>query len=116
MCVLSDDEPSSGSSEEEHRMLCLCHVYVGPRFQGHLTDIEFGALDILCGQALGPDLHGLSLHLLDGRCEIHTHITSVVDPRGVPCLLFGIWPYRVHPQSVCSFMGYSAQAEHSRET
>ena len=73
MRVLSDDEPSSGSSEEEHRMLCLCHVYVGPRFQGHLTDIEFGALDILCGQALGPDLHGLSLHLLDGRCEIHTH-------------------------------------------
>ena len=97
-------------------------MYVGPRFQDHFADIEFGdwrfALDIPCGWALGPDLHGLTLHLLDGRCEIHTHthITSVVDPRGVPCLLFGIWPYRVHPQSVCSFKVYSAQAEHSRKT
>ena len=53
----SDDEPMSGSDEDEHkvwsRVLGLCfHCYVRQRFPNCLSDIELGRLALMCHFAL----------------------------------------------------------------
>ena len=57
MCVLSDDELSTGLSEEEcnvwNKVLVLaCHFTNGPCLQGYLIDIETETLALSCPFAL----------------------------------------------------------------
>ena len=87
----SDDELQSGSDEAEHnvwsRELGLCFpVYLGQRFQDHLTDVERERLalsrhiacDILCGDPSQAHQLGL-VALFSWRCgaERGRHTESV---------------------------------------